>query len=54
MRSCRFEDEFYLLAECARAEEEDHDEGVGEAHFGAVDSAVAGRFEDAEEGVEGG
>jgi hypothetical protein len=39
------EDEPELLAHGAGAEEEDHDEGVGEADFGAVNGAVAEGFE---------
>ena len=46
-----FEDEQQFLAHGAGAEEEDHDESVGEADFGAVDGAVAGGFEDREERV---
>ena len=53
MRPGRFEDERDLLSEGAAPEEEDHYQGVGEADFGAVDGAVAGGFEDGEEGVEG-
>lgn len=49
-----FEDEEEFLAEGAIAEEEDHNEGVREADFGAVDEAVAGTFEDGEDRVEGG
>jgi hypothetical protein len=43
-----FVDEVDLLAERARAEEEDHDQGVGEADFGAVDRAIADGFEEGE------
>lgn len=42
-----------LLPEGAGAEEEDHDERVGEADFGAVDGAVAGRLEQGEDIVVG-
>lgn len=35
------EDEVDLFPEGTRAEKEDHDEGVREAHLGAVDGAVA-------------
>lgn len=41
MRARGAEDEVDLLPKGARAEEEDHDEGVREAHLGAVDGAVA-------------
>lgn len=34
-------DEVDLLADGAGAEQEDHDEGVGEAHLGAIHGAVA-------------
>ena len=44
------EDEFYLFLHGAGAEEEYHDQGVWEAHFGAVDGAIAGCFEYREEG----
>lgn len=37
-----------LFAHCTGAEEEDHDEGVGEADFGAVDQTVADGFEEDE------
>ena len=43
-------DEAQLFADRASAEEHHHDEGVGEAYFGAVDGAVARGFEDGEEG----
>ena len=43
-----FEDEPEFLADGAGAEEEDHDEGVREADFGAVDEAVAECFEEDE------
>ena len=43
-----FEDQAQLAAKGTRAEEEDHDEGVGKADLGAVDGAVAGAFEDGE------
>ena len=49
----RFEDEVELFAQGAGAEEEDHDKGVGKAHFGAVDGAIAGGFDDGEERLEG-
>jgi hypothetical protein len=42
---CRFEDEPELLTNGSGAEEEDHDEGVREADFGAVDGAIADGFE---------
>lgn len=48
-----FQDEVQLFAQGARAEEEDHDEGVGKAHFGAVDGAIAGRFDDGKKRLEG-
>ena len=54
MLSGRFEDEPEFLAHGAGAEEEDHDEGVGEAHFGAVDGAIADGFEEDEGLVVGG
>lgn len=44
----RFVDEPELLAHGAGAEEEDHDEGVGEADFGAVDEAIADGLEEDE------
>lgn len=47
-------DEPELLAYGAGAEEEDHDERVGEADFGAVDEAVADGFEQDEGLVVGG
>lgn len=37
-----------LLLQGAGPEEEDHDQGVGKAHFGAVDGAIADRFEEDE------
>ena len=40
-----FEDEPEFLSYGAGAEEEDHDQGVREADFGAVDGAVAQGFE---------
>jgi hypothetical protein len=43
------EDEVDLLPEGARAEEEDHDEGVREAHLGAVDGAVARSLHDGQQ-----
>jgi len=45
-----FEDEPEFLSEGAGAEEEDHDESVGKADFGAVDEAIADGFEE-DEGV---
>ena len=45
--SC-FIDEPKLLTHSAGTEEEDHDEGVGEAHFGSVDGAIAECFEEDE------
>ena len=54
MCSSSFEDQSDFLSKAAAAEEEDHDEGVGEADFGAVHGAIAGGFKDAEEWVEGG
>ena len=48
-----FQDEVQLFTQGARAEEEDHDEGVGKAHFGAVDGAIAGRFDDGKKRLEG-
>ena len=48
MLSGCFVDEPEFLAHGAGAEEEDHDEGVREAHFGAVDGAIAERFEEDE------
>lgn len=50
MLACGFEDEGDFFAYCAGAEEEDHDEGVGEADFGAVDGAIADSFEEGEGG----
>jgi len=47
---CRFEDEPEFFPEGAGAEEENHDEGVGKADFGAVDEAIADGFEE-DEGV---
>ena len=44
----RLEDEPELLTNGAGAEEEDHDEGVGEADFGAVDQPIANGFEEDE------
>lgn len=41
-----YESEF--LAKGARAEEEDHDEGVGEADFGTVNGTIAHGFEEGE------
>lgn len=49
MRSRGFKHRGHLLPECTGAEEEDHDEGVGEADFGAVDEAVAETFDDGED-----
>lgn len=37
-----------LLLQGAGSEEEDHDQSVGEAHFGAVDGAIADGFEEDE------
>lgn len=37
-----------LLLQGAGPEKEDHDQGVGEAHFGAVDGAIADGFEEDE------
>lgn len=51
VRARRAEDEPGFLAQGARAEEEDHDEGVREPHLGAVDGAVAASFYDGEEVV---
>lgn len=48
MLSCRFVDEPELFSHRAGAEEKDHDEGVGEADFGAVDEAIADGFEEDE------
>ena len=48
MLSGCFVDEPEFLAHGAGAEEEDHDEGVREAHFGAVYGAIAQRFEEDE------
>lgn len=45
------EDERDLGAEAAVPEEEDHDERVREAHFGAVDEAIAEGFDEREEVV---
>ena len=45
------EDEPAFGAEGAGAEEEDHDEGVGEAHFCAVDDAIADAFDEGEDVV---
>ena len=42
----RFEDEPEFFAQGAGAEEEDHHQRVREAHFGAVDGAVAEGFEE--------
>jgi hypothetical protein len=49
----RAQDQACFLTERPRAEEEDHDEGVGEAHFRAVDGAVARCFEEREDVVVG-
>lgn len=49
MLAGRFEDEPGFGAEGAGAEEEDHDEGVGEAHFCAVDDAIADAFDEGED-----
>ena len=46
MLSCGFEREPELLPYRARAEEEDHDEGVREADFGAVNCAIPYGFEE--------
>lgn len=48
-----FEDEPDLFPHGAAAEEENHDESVGEAHFGAVDGAIAGGFQDGQQRVQG-
>lgn len=45
------EDEVGLLPEAARAEEEDHDEGVREAHLGAVHGAIARGLHDGQQVV---
>jgi hypothetical protein len=49
VRAGRFEDELDLFAEGSGAEEEDHDEGVWEAHLGAVHDAVADTLEERED-----
>lgn len=48
-----FEDGGELGRQGTRAEEEDHDEGVWEADFRAVDSAIADGFEKGERGLVG-
>lgn len=48
MLTCRFENEPELFADGAGAEEHDHDEGVWEADFGAVDEAIADGFDEDE------
>ena len=48
MLPCGFEDEPELFTHGAGAEEEDHDESVREADFGAVDGAIADGFEEDE------
>lgn len=40
MLSCRFEDELELLLYWSGPEEQDHDQGMWEADFGAVDQAI--------------
>lgn len=49
MRARRFENQSELLAECSGSEEQDHDEGMREAHFGAVDGSIAGTLDDSKE-----
>lgn len=51
---CGFEDCPYFFAEGSGFEEEDHDEGMREADFGAVDEAIAQGFEEDEGLVVGG
>jgi len=46
MGSGRTKDEAGLLAECSRAEEEDHDKRMREADFCTVDCSIAGAFDD--------
>lgn len=46
--ACGFVDEVDLFAQGAGAEEEDHDQGVGKAHFGAVDCAITDGFDEGE------
>jgi hypothetical protein len=48
MLSGRFEDRFDLLLECAGAEQEDHDQGMGESNLCAIDDTVADGLEDHE------
>lgn len=45
------EDEAEFFAHTAGAEQEDHDEGVGEADFGAIDEAVADCLDEGERGM---
>lgn len=42
-------DEAELLLDGAGAEEQDHDEGMGEADFCAIDGAIAGALDDGEQ-----
>lgn len=44
----RFKDHLNLLLDGTGPEEEDHDEGVREAHFRAVDGAITDGFEEDE------
>ena len=49
MLACGFDDLGELLAVGAGAEEEDHDEGVGEADLGTVDEPITRGLDDGEE-----
>jgi len=43
-----FEHKPDLFSKRSRSEQEDHDQGVREAHFGTVDSSIASGFENGE------
>lgn len=49
MLSSRLIDEFTFLSECTVPEQKDHDEGVWEADFCAVDEAIADGFDEHED-----